>query len=72
MGQTYGEERPDGLWIKLKLSQEEWGDLVGATRESINRQFRTWSKDGLIDIAEGYVVLKQPGEIDRLAGFDSA
>jgi CRP-like cAMP-binding protein len=37
MAQTYGEQRSDGLRIKLKLSQEEWGDLVGATRESINR-----------------------------------
>ncbi|MBT4228179.1 MAG: helix-turn-helix domain-containing protein [Verrucomicrobia bacterium] len=41
------------LRIKLKLSQEEWGDLVGATRESINKQFRAWTTEGLIHLDRG-------------------
>ena len=35
-----------GVKIDLKLSQEEWGDLVGATRESINKQLRAWTRPG--------------------------
>jgi CRP-like cAMP-binding protein len=65
----YGESAPDGTRINLKLSQEEWGDLVGATRESINKQMRAWTEEGLIRVDDGYVVLTRADELDRLAGF---
>jgi CRP-like cAMP-binding protein len=64
----YGERCPDGVKIDLKLSQEEWGDLVGATRESINKQLRTWTESGLMTMEHGYVVIHRPKELERLAG----
>ena len=67
---AYGHEQDDGLRIRLKLSQEEWGDLVGATRESINKQFRAWTKEGMIHIDRGCVVLAKPEEMKRLASYD--
>ena len=71
MGNSYGQEQDDGLRIKLKLSQEEWGDLVGATRESINKQFRAWTKEGLIHLDRGCIVLAQREAIARLGSYDS-
>jgi CRP/FNR family cyclic AMP-dependent transcriptional regulator len=65
----YGEAAPEGTRINLKLSQEEWGDLVGATRESINKQMRAWTEEGLIRVDDGYVVLLRVDELERLAGF---
>lgn len=66
---SYGEEVPEGIRINLKLSQEEWGDLVGVTRESINKQLRTWGEEGLIRIERGYVVILQVEPLERLAGL---
>jgi CRP/FNR family cyclic AMP-dependent transcriptional regulator len=64
----YGRDGEDGVVkIELKLSQEEWGDLVGTTRESINKQMRAWGDEGLIRIDAGYVTLLQPEAIERLA-----
>jgi CRP/FNR family cyclic AMP-dependent transcriptional regulator len=64
----YGSEGKDGsVKIDLKLSQEEWGDLVGTTRESINKQMRAWADDGLIRIDAGFVTLLRPEAIERLA-----
>jgi CRP-like cAMP-binding protein len=64
----YGRDAEDGaVKIDLKLSQEEWGDLVGTTRESINKQMRAWGDEGLIRIDAGYVTLLQPEAIERLA-----
>jgi CRP-like cAMP-binding protein len=54
--------------IDLKLSQEEWGDLVGTTRESINKQFRAWGSEGLISIESGKVVIHKLKQIETLAG----
>jgi CRP-like cAMP-binding protein len=53
--------------IDLKLSQEEWGDLVGTTRESFNKQMRAWERRGLIQIDAGLVTLLRPEAIERLA-----
>jgi len=53
--------------IDLKLSQEEWGDLVGTTRESINKQMREWGDEGLIQIDAGFVTLLRPEAFERLA-----
>lgn len=64
---TYGKPTEGGTRINLRLSQEEWGDLVGTTRESINKQFRTWSGEGLIRLDRGYVVVLKMKEIERLA-----
>jgi CRP/FNR family transcriptional regulator, cyclic AMP receptor protein len=64
----YGRPEKNGaVKIDLKLSQEEWGDLVGTTRESINKQMRTWGDEGLIEIDEGIVTLLRPEAIERLA-----
>jgi DNA-binding Lrp family transcriptional regulator len=52
----------------LRLSQEEWGDLVGTTRESINKQLRQWTEAGIVRIDDGYVVILNPVELEKLAG----
>jgi len=67
---AFGQEMPSGsLRVGLKLSQEEWGDLVGATRESINKQMRAWSEEGLISVERGYVIIVDTERLEQLAGF---
>lgn len=68
---THGKKKKEGtvdtLVIDVKLSQEEWGDLVGTTRESVNKQFRTWVADGVIRLDKGRVVICDLDEIERMA-----
>lgn len=65
--ERYGCDEDGALRIDLKLSQEEWGDLVGATRESINKQMRAWGEAGLVRVDAGHVVLLQRDAMERLA-----
>ena len=58
LAQRYGRDVGDGTRIELKLSQQELGDLVGATRESVNKQLRAWQSDGLLEQEKGRVILK--------------
>ena len=51
-----------------KLSQEEWGDLVGATRESINKQMRQWVEAGILKTDGGYILIQQTDALEKLAG----
>ena len=68
LGRVYGKSIPDGILIDLKLSQEEWGDLVGATRESVNKQMRQWIDAKIIQMDKGYVVILNAVELEKLAG----
>jgi len=70
LGERYGEETPAGLRIDLKLSQEEWGDLVGTTRESINKQLRAWTDEGILSVDRGYIVIHRRDGLERLARGD--
>jgi CRP-like cAMP-binding protein len=62
-----GDEAADGKRIDLKRPQEEWGDLVGTTRESINKQLRHRTEAGIIRVDDGYVVILNPAEFEKLA-----
>jgi len=68
LSQRYGQSHDRGLRLDLKLSQEEWGDLVGTTRESINKQLRSWTEDGLITVDHGYIIIRDRRELEKLAG----
>jgi CRP/FNR family cyclic AMP-dependent transcriptional regulator len=68
LSRQYGEPHEHGLRLDLKLSQEEWGDLVGTTRESINKQLRAWTEEGLVTVDHGYIVIHDRKELEKLAG----
>ncbi|MBW1840600.1 MAG: Crp/Fnr family transcriptional regulator, partial [Deltaproteobacteria bacterium] len=40
IGETFGQKDGDTVRVSLKLSQQELADMVGATRESINKELR--------------------------------
>ena len=68
LSRAYGTPHEQGLRLDLKLSQEEWGDLVGTTRESVNKQLRAWTEEGLITVDHGYIVIHDRRELEKLAG----
>jgi len=63
----YGQRTPDGIEIDLPLSQQEIGDMVGTSRESINKQLRAWTVEGLIASARGRITLRDPAALEALA-----
>ncbi len=68
LSRAYGEQTPEGIRADLKLSQEEWGDLVGTTRESVNKQMRKWTDAEIVCVDDGYVIILKPVELEKLAG----
>lgn len=67
LGQQYGKHTGEGIVIGLKLSQEELGNLVGVSRESVNRQVRVWVETGVLDYAHGILILKDSDALFREA-----
>lgn len=52
---------------KLSLSQTELANMVGATRENVNRRLRAWQRRGILDLKEGWIIVKEPESLAALA-----
>jgi len=66
----FGERaRPplSGISITLKLSQQELGDLIGATRESVNKHLSDWSRQGLMTLNGGRMIISDIEAVRALA-----
>jgi len=52
---NHGTDSGAGMRIEIKLSQQELGDFIGATRESVNKNLRDWSRSGFINQERDYL-----------------
>jgi CRP-like cAMP-binding protein len=55
-----------GTRITVRLPQGELGDLIGATRESVNKLIRQWTADGILEMHDGVVTIKSRPALERL------
>ena len=58
-----GGARPLG---KLALSQTVLANMVGSSRENVNRCLRGWQKGGVIDLRDGWVVILDRAALEGL------
>ncbi len=66
LGEENGTETDDGVQIDLKLSQYELGTLINASRESVNKQLKTWEKQGIIKMRRGKIILSDVAVLEAL------
>lgn len=66
---THGRPVPGGIRIEQRLPQHILGELVGATRESVNKQMRIWVGAGAIQVERGYVTVVDQAALEKTAGF---
>jgi CRP-like cAMP-binding protein len=69
LGRAYGVETAEGIRIDLKLSQSEIGDLVATTRESVNKQIKSWTGEGMVSMKRGIVTIHRIDDLEALAGL---
>ena len=48
LAHNHGEPTAGGAQIAVRLSQQELGDLIGATRESVNKHISEWTSRGVL------------------------
>ena len=67
LAREHGVETPEGVRITVKLSQREMGELVGKTRESVNKQLRAWAADGLVSTIDGHLLIHDVDGLEDVA-----
>jgi CRP/FNR family transcriptional regulator, cyclic AMP receptor protein len=55
---------------RVELSQRELGNIVGATRESINKCLREWQRNGIVRVEESEIVITKRLALQALADAD--
>lgn len=59
LGNTYGQEQADGsTLINKKITHTDLSNMIGATRESVNRMLSDLRKKEAIEYAGGLIVIK--------------
>lgn len=61
-----GQRTEEGLRIPLRINQEELGEIIGATRETVNRLEARLERRGLIRVEHGSILLLRISELRRL------
>jgi CRP/FNR family cyclic AMP-dependent transcriptional regulator len=60
LAEEHGKRPIVGGPVEVRLPQQDLADLVGTTRESVNKQLRIWAEAGVIETGRGRMVLKEP------------
>jgi CRP/FNR family cyclic AMP-dependent transcriptional regulator len=70
LANSHGEKLPNGggIRINLRLSQRQIGAMVNASREAVNKQIQIWRADGLLELDDGFLVLRRPDWLEAIVG----
>ena len=66
LAHSFGEPGISGRALGIHLSQQELGNIVGSSRESVNRQLQLWHKAGLVELAKGTIMIRDQVALERL------
>jgi CRP/FNR family transcriptional regulator, cyclic AMP receptor protein len=56
-----------GKTLIIRYSQRELGNMVGGTRESVNRCLRNWQRNGIVRITEGSILVTNRPGLEQMA-----
>ena len=54
---------------EVRLAQQDLADMLGTTRESVNKQLRVWERDGLVEIRRARLRVLDPGSLAAIADW---
>lgn len=67
LAQSYGHAAAGGAPIGIRLPQQDLADMVGTTRESVNKQLRAWEEDGLVELGRARVIVNDLEALEDIA-----
>ena len=64
---TFGKDEAGGLRLDIKLSQQQIGNLIGISRESVNKYLVDWSRAGCLAINHGFITITDKAALETLS-----
>jgi CRP-like cAMP-binding protein len=72
LAERHGESADGGVKIRIKLSQEALAQMLGATRESVNKGVKSLQECGAINYESGYMVVQDLDLLRDLIGEEAS
>jgi CRP-like cAMP-binding protein len=69
LAEQHGQRPIVGGPVEIRLPQQDLADLVGATRESVNKLLRGWEEQGIVGLGRGRVVLRRPADLEAIVSI---
>ncbi|GAA6152360.1 Crp/Fnr family transcriptional regulator [Pseudoteredinibacter isoporae] len=66
MATMMGAQKGEQIFIKLTLSQEELGKMLGASRQSINKELSYLEKEGIVDKSRDGICILDPAALNAI------
>ncbi len=63
---NFGEATPTGTRISLRLTNQEMANMIGTTRETVNRTLNKFWDERLIDMRTSHVIVVEPEKLNAL------
>ena len=63
----YGVRRSDVIEISLKLSQEDLADMIGRTRQTVNKELKAMEREGVLRMAYSHFIIVDELALTRIA-----
>ena len=61
-------QRTSAPHLGLKISQRALGEIVGSSRESVNKHLQDWKRSGIIELEKGSILIR---DVEALAALAS-
>ncbi len=65
LGKMYGVPCPEGLKVELKFTHQELASLAGTSRETVTRSLLKMRKEGLLELKDRYLIIKNSSFTSR-------
>jgi CRP/FNR family cyclic AMP-dependent transcriptional regulator len=60
---SHGRREADGVVLGRRLTQEDLASMIGSSRVSVNKCFKTWERQGLVASKDGVIKILRPDEL---------
>jgi CRP-like cAMP-binding protein len=67
LANAFGVRQGAGIRIDMKLSQQQIGNLIGVSRESINKHVMDWGRAGHVAVQQGFITILDEEALKALA-----
>jgi CRP-like cAMP-binding protein len=71
LSKAYGRESDAGMQLSLKLSQDDLADMLGVTRQSINRELKTLQQGRIITMAYSRITVLDLAALRRVTDVEN-
>ncbi|SLN58802.1 Crp/Fnr family transcriptional regulator [Oceanibacterium hippocampi] len=71
LGISHGETTESGTFIRLRQSQTDLAQLLGVTREAVNKQLKSLEREHMIRLERGHITVLSRAKLLAIANPDS-